>query len=52
LDNEKKRKKTKQQVITCQKVLNLFQYEGMMRDKRNEEKLIMERVVMKGQTNP
>ncbi|KFF09280.1 hypothetical protein [Chryseobacterium luteum] len=38
LDNRKKYADKMQQVIPCQKVLKLFQSEGMMRDKMNERK--------------
>ena len=38
LDNRKKYADKMQQVIPCQKVLKLFQSEGMMRDKMNEKK--------------
>jgi hypothetical protein len=38
LDNRKKYADKMQQVIPCQKVLKLFQTEGMMRDKMNERK--------------
>ncbi|MDR6159392.1 MULTISPECIES: hypothetical protein [Chryseobacterium] len=38
LDNRKKYADKMQQVIPCQKVLKLFQTEGMMRDKVNERK--------------
>ncbi|SIS91879.1 hypothetical protein SAMN05421786_10398 [Chryseobacterium ureilyticum] len=38
LDNRKKYAEKMQQVIPCQKVLKLFQSEGMMRDKMNERK--------------
>jgi len=36
LDNRKKYADKMQQIIPCQKVLKLFQSEGMMRDKMNE----------------
>ncbi|WP_347216369.1 hypothetical protein [Chryseobacterium sp.] len=38
LDNRKRYAEKMQQVIPCQKVLKLFQSEGMMRDKMNERK--------------
>jgi len=38
LDNRKRYADKMQQVIPCQKVLKLFQSEGMMRDKMNERK--------------
>lgn len=38
LDNRKKYADKMQQVIPCQKVLKLFQTEGMMREKMNERK--------------
>lgn len=38
LDNRKKYADKMQQIIPCQKVLKLFQSEGMMRDKMNERK--------------
>ncbi|MDR6514937.1 hypothetical protein [Chryseobacterium camelliae] len=38
LDNRKKYADKMQQIIPCQKVLKLFQTEGMMRDKMNEKK--------------
>lgn len=38
LDNRKKYAEKMQTVIPCQKVLKLFQSEGMMRDKMNERK--------------
>ncbi|SHL94395.1 hypothetical protein [Chryseobacterium polytrichastri] len=38
LDNRKKYADKMQEVIPCQKVLKLFQSEGMMRDKMNERK--------------
>ncbi|WP_027387301.1 hypothetical protein [Chryseobacterium gregarium] len=38
LDNRKKYADRMQQIIPCQKVLKLFQSEGMMRDKMNERK--------------
>jgi hypothetical protein len=38
LDNRKKYAEKMQQVIPCQKVLKLFQSEGMMRDKMNERR--------------
>ncbi|WP_374460524.1 hypothetical protein [Chryseobacterium taeanense] len=38
LDNRKKYADKMQQVIPCQKVLKLFQIEGMMREKMNERK--------------
>ncbi|MDH6251596.1 hypothetical protein M2347_001323 [Chryseobacterium sp. H1D6B] len=38
LDNRKKYAEKMQLVIPCQKVLKLFQSEGMMRDKMNEKK--------------
>lgn len=38
LDNKKKYAEKMQTVIPCQKVLKLFQSEGMMRDKMNERK--------------
>ncbi|MDQ1098220.1 MULTISPECIES: hypothetical protein [Chryseobacterium] len=38
LDNRKKYADKMQQIIPCQKVLKLFQTEGMMRDKMNERK--------------
>uniref|UniRef100_A0AAU6WQ54 DUF3135 domain-containing protein n=2 Tax=Chryseobacterium TaxID=59732 RepID=A0AAU6WQ54_9FLAO len=38
LDNRKKYADKMQQIIPCQKVLKLFQSEGMMRDKVNERK--------------
>lgn len=38
LDNRKKYADKMQQIIPCQKVLKLFQFEGMMRDKMNERK--------------
>lgn len=38
LDNRKKYAEKMQQVISSQKVLKLFQTEGMMRDKMNERK--------------
>lgn len=38
LDNRKKYAEKMQEVIPCQKVLKLFQSEGMMRDKMNERK--------------
>ncbi|MDN4012068.1 MAG: hypothetical protein GXO46_03275 [Chlorobi bacterium] len=38
LDNRKKYADKMQKVIPCQKVLKLFQSEGMMRDKMNERK--------------
>ena len=38
LDNRKKYADKMQQVIPCQKVLKLFQTEGMMREKVNERK--------------
>lgn len=38
LDNRKKYADKMQQVIPCQKVLKLFQSEGMMRDKMSERK--------------
>lgn len=39
LDNRKRYAEKMQQVIPCQKVLKLFQSEGMMRDKMNERRL-------------
>jgi len=38
LDNRKKYADKMQQIIPCQKVLKLFQSEGMMREKMNERK--------------
>lgn len=38
LDNRKEYAEKMQKVIPCQKVLKLFQSEGMMRDKMNERK--------------
>lgn len=38
LDNRKEYAEKMQKVIPCQKVLKLFQSEGMMRDKMNEKK--------------
>ncbi|KMQ70022.1 hypothetical protein ACM39_01435 [Chryseobacterium sp. FH2] len=38
LDNRKRYADKMQEVIPCQKVLKLFQSEGMMRDKMNERK--------------
>ncbi|WP_419869335.1 hypothetical protein [Chryseobacterium sp. CT-SW4] len=38
LDNRRKYAEKMQQIIPCQKVLKLFQSEGMMRDKMNERK--------------